>query len=437
MTRLFKILAACAAAAAGLGLAFVALLALTLSLTSDAAIEAHLGAAAAQDVLSPSSYPMSPFGVATEHQYDMYSDCVAFGVNLSNQDEGLLRRIAASPTAAHEANDVGPCGNLVNAVEAGAVNADLGYLRFWHGYQIYIRPLLSVMSLDAFRRVTAMLLLAVMVLFAWRVERLFGPWAWLLAVAPFYALSDFLTAPFVATQALQLIWAFFSAALVSIVLERAPHARALALPVLVFALGATSNFLNFLINPPLAPALIAFFYIAANIDNDERKTLRTVLYGLGLAALWFAGFFAAWIEKWMFAALVLGPDAVTHELANTVDKYGATRERMGVHFLGASRRNLLQSAPFFLYIVGSIAAACALAAWTARARGAWRSTIVQFVALMTPLAVVVFWVEANSAHSSEHMGFVSRSFVLFSVIPLLAAIKLWRDGPTPQAAVQA
>ena len=433
--KLLKLLAACAAAAAALGVVFVALLALTLSLTSDAAIEANLGEAARGEVLSPSSYPMSPYGVLNDHQYDMFSDCVGFGVNLSNQEQGLLRRIAESPTAGYQANEMGPCGYLVDAIEAGRVNADLEYLRFWHGYQAYLRPLLSVMPLEAVRRVTAVLFLLVMVLFAWRIERLFGPWAWAVAIVPFFALSDFFTAPMVVTQSLQLIWAFLSAALLAIVLERAPpKARDLVLPVFVFALGAVSNFLNFLINPPLAPALIAFFYIAANLGGDTRRTWRTVAYGLGLAALWLAGFAAAWIEKWLLAALVLGPDVVIHALTRAVSDYDAARERLGVHFLGASRRNLLQSPLFFGFIAVSITAACALVAWLAHTRKDWRAAVTSFVAMMTPLAVVVLWVEANSAHSSEHMGFVSRSFLLFAIVPLLAAIKLWRAPVRAQAA---
>jgi hypothetical protein len=58
----------------------------------------------------------------------------------------------------------------------------------------------------------------------------------------------------------------------------------------------------------------------------------------------------------------------------------------------------------------------------------YMATLLNFAALPVPLLVVVVWVEANRAHSAEHIGFVRRSFVLFSVIPLLAAIKISRDA---------
>ena len=431
-----RVLLVCSACAVALGTAFVALLALTLSVSSDARIEAHLRAGAENGVLLNTSYPLSPFGhgglkgrpfasAARTLEYDMYTDCIAFGANLGNSDAPLLQRIAASPTAAHE---VGACETLVAGLEVGQVHADAGYLRFWHGYQIYFRPLLSVMPLAAFRRLTAILFCSALLFFAWRWERVFGAWVWPIALFPFFALSDFLTVPTVATHALSLTWVFFCAALVPIILERVPNARTMLLPVAVFASGAIYNYLNFLLNPPLAPALIAFVYIAINLNDDARQTRQTVLYALGLAALWFAGFAAAWIEKWLLAVAVLGPDAVLAEIHRTVAKYEATRVRLQVNFLGASRRNVQSDGYFFAYLLGSIAVACAIVGQTIRKRGARMATLLNFAALLVPLLVVVVWVEANRAHSAEHIGFVRRSFVLFSVIPLLAAIKILRDA---------
>jgi hypothetical protein len=423
---IIRVLFACAVSGLLLGVVFVALLALTLTTTSDARIVAHLDEAAQRGVLSTSSYPRSPYGHGG-HRYDMYTDCVAFGMNLGNQEAPLLRRIAAAPTAGREGGD-GPCEDLTAAARAGEAHADHTYLRFWHGYQAFTRPLMSMMPLEAFRRLTAMLFFAALIFFGMRLNRLFGPWAWAVMLTPWFLFSDFLTAPMVVTHAISLICAFATAAAVPLILERVPDARRLILPLFVFAAGAVYNFLNFLINPPLAPALIAFLYIAANLDRDERKTREAVLYGFALAFLWFAGFAAVWIEKWLFAAVVLGPDAITAEIARTVEKYQATRARLQVNFLGASRRNIEYGPIAFGFILASIAAAAALWAWTVRRHGALRTNLVNAIALMAPLAIIVFWVEANRAHSAEHVGFVSRSFLLFATIPLLTALKLWRDG---------
>ncbi len=422
-----RVLVGCAIAFAGLMVIFIALLAAALTLPDDAKIQANLKHASETGVLSGSSYPMSPFGRSTEHQTDMYTDCVAFGMNLNNSSAPLLTRMADDPTSSHEAVGWMPCEKLAHDLKTNEINSDFGYLRFWHGFQVYFRPLLSVVPLEAFRRITALLFFASMLFYAHQMVRQFGPWAWAVAVVPFFAFSDFFNVPMFATHAVSLTWAFFAAALVPTILQRIPKAREMALPVFVFSAGAIYNYLNMLFNPPLAPALMAFIYIAMNISLDARQTRQAVLYAFGLAALWFAGFFAAWLAKWVFAAIVLGPDAVIHELQNTVAKYGATQERMGVHILGPSRRNLINGWPFFFGIMASLGVALAGLGLLIRKRGKWLNHVLTFLTLITPLLVVVAWVEANPAHSSEHSGFVSRSFVFFAVFPLLAMIKLWRE----------
>lgn len=427
MASLVRVLAACSLTGGALIAALTFLLALAIAGADDGRIEANLRVAAERGVLLDASYPRSPFG-HTEHQFDMFTDCVAFGMNLSNREDGLLRRMAESPTAAYQTIEKGPCGNLVERLKSGVVVADSGYMRFWHGYQMYLRPLLSIAPLDLVRRVTAMFFFATLALFGWTLARYFGVLAWPVALVPFFALSDFLTVSAVTTHALSLSLCFASSAAIPLLLRYVRDARSLILPAFAFAAGVLYNYLSFLLNPPLTPALIAFLYIAATPEKRPRELARTVAYALGLAALWFAGFAVAWIAKWLFAALVLGPDAVIRELLSTVDKYESTRERMGVNFLGASRRNALRSWVFFGWLLVSVAVACAAVAWLGYKTGDTRSLALRFGALLTPLAAVVIWVELNSTHSAEHSGFVSRSFVLFAILPLLAALKLWRDA---------
>jgi hypothetical protein len=419
------VLAACAALSVALAIAFTLLLAAALTFPDDARIEANLRDAAQSGVLSRLSYPRSAFG-DIEHRYDMYTDCVAFGMNLSNREEGLLRRMAASRTAAFEAGNLGPCGRLVDGLQAQDLRARFDYPRFWHGYQVYFRPLLAIAPLDAVRRLTALLFCASMAFFAAQLARMLGPWAWPLALLPFFLIGDFFTVASVGTHALSLICAFLPAALIPLIIERWPRAQEMALPLFVFAMGAVSNFLNFLINPPLAPALIAFMYLAVTLKGDARQAPRAALYAASLALLWFSGYGAAWIQKWLLAAAVLGPDAILAELNKAMGDYDATRVRMHLGLLSASRHQLSWIMAGYTALAGLVALALV---WRVTRTSPNRVALwIDFAWMLAPLAVVVLWVEANSAHSAQHAGFVHRSYLLFSVLPSLAALKLWRDA---------
>jgi hypothetical protein len=73
-------------------------------------------------------------------------------------------------------------------LQAGRIAPDHGYMRFWHGYQAYFRVLLSVVPFDVMMRITALLFYAALIFFAVEIGRLFGGWAWAIAIPPFFAL---------------------------------------------------------------------------------------------------------------------------------------------------------------------------------------------------------------------------------------------------------
>jgi hypothetical protein len=441
LTPLWRVALVCGIGSIVLGASFVAALAATLTFSSDARIEAHLREAVDRGVLLAESYPVSPYG-HTGHAYDMYTDCVAFGTNLGNRDLGLLRRIAASPYVAPSASgdEAGgdeaipdlPCEALVYALERGPVRADFNYIRFWHGYQVFHRPLLSVMSVQNVRRVTAVLFYSVLIFFTAKLAESFGAWAWPVLLLPYVFIGDFLIVPAVTTHALSLTCIFLSAALVPVVLARIPRAETVVLPVFVFAAGAVTNFVSFLFNPPMAPALIAFLVIASRTGRGVAETGRATLYAAGLVFLWFAGYAAAWIQKWLLAAFVLGPDIVAGELFGTFDKYDdiGSAEHLGP--LGATLSNLSENEFLTAFVIAAALVAAGLLALTIRRHGHARERLVDVVATISPLLVLVAWVEAYPAHSAWHAGYVSRSFYLFGVLPLLSAIMVLR-APSPAA----
>ena len=427
------ILLACGTCAIVLGLTFVLIVALTLSVTSDSRIERRLKDAIDGGILTRAIFPVSPYG-HTAHHFDMFTECMALGINLGNTDERLLSRAASDRFIMNNAAGQ-PCSSLVDAIEAGNARASEPYIRFWHGYQVYQRPLLNVMSLQAVRRVTAILLYGVLIFVAYRFALWFGPLAWPVLLVPPFLISDFLTVPAVTSHAISLIWVFFSAALAHVILSRFPNPTAFILPVFAFAAGAITNFLGFLLNPPLAPALIGFLVTAQGVGRSGREASTAVAKAVVIAAIWFLGFYGAWAEKWIFASLILGPDVVIAELTT---RLGAYRDfyymnLSHVTFMQATWMNLTSTTVFLAGIVFSWIAAVATVAFVFLKRGRERGVWVDFFAMVTPLLVVIVWVESNRIHSAIHALWVSRSFLLFSILPLLAAAYALRRNSVSNA----
>src|SRR5262249_16192708 len=151
--------------------------------------------------------------------FDMYSECIALAWNLSNDDLPTIDRVAAGLTLDTETKT--PCARLIDVITHGHATAHyVPYLRFWHGYEVYLRPMLTVISLPYLRRANAILLFAAFSLFGYQLARQFGTLTWPILVVPFAWIGDLLTAPFVTVHSLHLTWTFLSVAVVAVVIRR-------------------------------------------------------------------------------------------------------------------------------------------------------------------------------------------------------------------------
>src|SRR5262249_9990198 len=219
-------------------------------------------------------------------KFDMFSECIALGTNLLNSDRPLLERLAETPHIRLPRTH--PCPSLALAVRTGSPIADRAYYRYWHGHQVYLKPLLRVMSLANVHKTTAILLIASVVFLTGVLAIEFGWFAWIAFPIPFLVSTDILTVSAVTVHALSLIWTFFSGGAIALFLrKRKAHDRFLF--VAVFATGAVGSYFDVLWNPPLAPTLISFLAILSVVSANG--VLKAAVWrGLVLAGAWFAGF---------------------------------------------------------------------------------------------------------------------------------------------------
>ena len=79
------------------------------------------------------------------------------------------------------------------------------------------------------------------------------------------------------------------------------------------ALGSGFNFIDFLVNPPLMPMLIAFFVLLS-----ERRDAGMLAFAAVLA--WFGGYAETWLAKWAIAYLsAANPAAVVSDVIGTIE----------------------------------------------------------------------------------------------------------------------
>jgi hypothetical protein len=416
---------------------YLLVLALGIWLPSESRIAENLRRSIDEGLLTAdaASRP-SNFG-QTNHRFDMFSECVGLGVNLGNLDRSVLYRILATPyVSSAQGGPAGivhslPCNDLVLAV-AERPKAELVYPRFWHGYQVYMRAVLSFTDLGELRILNAVLMYGSLLYLCFSLKAWFGWPAVPIFLLPYALLSDLFSAPLVTVHAIPLAWTYLCVALGMRQLERS-RKPSTGLFVLAFLGGSIHNFLSMLFTPQLAPALLAFMTIAAFLrwDGDSSRRLLALWQAGWVALAWFMGFALTWFAKWALAALILGLDAVRSSvlIAASGVNYRSYVNPLAHQLLGATWLLLVVRPWLLLGILASVDVVTAIILLRKPQNGASKRAQLRDCALLqSPLLIVIAWTELMRYHSVEHRIFAQRAMMLFIIFPLLALLLVRREG---------
>jgi len=188
------------------------------------------------------------------------------------------------------------------------VSYEVNYSRYWHGNQVLLRLLLTVMSVRELRYVNSLLMLVLvsaLTLLLWRrVSR--GD---ALVVGGLVAVVIFPTVPF----CMNFAFCFYIALLASCCILLIPSIcnRWPAAVTCFFVIGAVTTYIDLLSTPMVTLGLpLAVYMLCAKPHRPERTLLL-------LALSWLTGYAILWMSKWLLAYLLLGYNMLS-ELVSVV-----------------------------------------------------------------------------------------------------------------------
>ena len=424
-----RIGALCAASLAGLVAVFVVLQALSLTLANDQRIIENIAKSIERGQITEADALMTPYGRFVE----LWSDCNAISVNLGNINDSMEYRLWASPTIFRRRENISsPCRWLVSDIRSGKIIFQ-PYYRYWHGPQIYLRPLLSFTTISNVRLLNALLLIASATFLLIQLARQIGPWAIPATIIPLAVGTDILAIAASSSHSLVWGWALFSLAIIARLLQTKSPTESIVI-TLVFSFGVIANFFDGLYSPAFVPAFIGFLVISNRpIRGSTSAAIRAAAI---LVTFWFAGYCASFASKWLLATAVLGWKYVIRDLTAGIVQYSVVgHEKTGAGFLRATQMALHDLGPSLVtasWAIALLGLARALMSkiinWTA---------VRQFAVLQIPLLIPIIWIEALRDHSIVHPHYASRSLVLFAIVPLLAAICITKSGKGQRSQPQA
>lgn len=353
-----------------------------------------------------------PFGFYL-FQIDNMTDCQMLRINATADSSRPVWAAMMAEQYDNATDTLHPYYEVTSSTKAIARNGRRAtdrytdYARYWHGYQLFLRPLLTLFSYHAILLINYFLLSLLIIFTIYAAYRVLGK-----VYAATLAASLVLTNVFIVPLALQFSTCYYIALLAMLLFLAKPE-RATDTTFCIntfFIVGAVTVYMDFLTTPllTLGMPLVVICAISArrNAANQLQKIMR---YSIS----WLAGYALLWISKWAIGSMLTGQNIFLSAMNNAKLRVGNTivfggKEMPMSDFLDAVFGKLCSAVG-----VWSIAAAVAIAAiLTILYIYNHRRETRLCGWLLVIAAMPAVWFAVMKNHSLQHIFFTWRDFVL-------------------------
>lgn len=278
------------------------------------------------------------------------------------------------------------------------------YARYWHGYLIWLRPLLLVTDITGVRVVQYLVLAALFAAVAVLLRRRCG-----LRAAVWFAVSQLLVTAFWAPHQVQ-FFTCFAVAYAGCVWVLAKPRRSDDVCLALLVLGVVTSFCDLLVTPVLTLGLPLVCWL---LEPQQRLRAGTRQCGIvvGGSLTWGVGYLLCWASKWVLAGLVTGQNVI----ADALHQVGVRTAADSWHGMELTWSNILRfvyttlaGKHLFWPLVLAVVLLLTLFAASIRDRQQFaRALPLGLCALMTPA-----WFIVLRTHSIQHGWFTWRALGL-------------------------
>lgn len=248
---------------------------------------------------------------------DNFTDAVMIDTAIANKHVGALTNALSSK---RQGGSWGPIIGLRDTAK-GHMSTRYSYARYWHGYQVVLRPMLFLFDYGQIRYLNMLVLSVLAFLTCISVRRSLG-WSGLVAFAAALMLGGFYVVP-LSLQFSSVTYLMLLGVFAALELER----RELLDVVFweFFAvIGALTSFLDLLTAPLLTLGMPLAAILLVRARNREVPIRTAALTSFTGASWWGVGFASSWAAKWIIASALLRIDVTADALSSASDRTGLT-----------------------------------------------------------------------------------------------------------------
>ena len=176
------------------------------------------------------------------------------------------------------------------------------YPRYWHGYQVILRPISILFQVQEVRYLGMLCFYLLFFLSAYLMAQKTN-----LTCAMWYVLtiaSGYLGAVATCFQYLTSFYVMFVALI--LLLKRYDTPRAFPVSLFFFVVGMVENFFDFLTYPIITLGIPLVVLLWLRTQKEQEDLWGNLKFTVRTSAAWGFGYALAWIAKWILAAGILG-----------------------------------------------------------------------------------------------------------------------------------
>lgn len=284
------------------------------------------------------------------------------------------------------------------------------YARYWHGYSLFLRPLLVFFDLSYIRQllvISFMLLMAVLVYLIIKHINF--------TIGILFTLAIALVNPPIIMISLQYSNMFLLTLAASIVMMIMIAKKRPFTEILVFfaTLGSLTSFFDLLTTPSITLGIPLLLFIAYRIQHDKSKDL--LKHVILLASLWGAGYLIAWAAKWVIGSILLHRNLfveASQKVSYWASDYTTIESRNvdAIYVLRQWTKRLVLVWP--VIIVSAVVFVTGIIKTYRRRRHLNRTFVTDISSILVPTFIPIAWVLLARAHSFAHQWFSFRHLVV-------------------------
>lgn len=310
------------------------------------------------------------------------------------------------------------------------------YARYWHGYLIFLRPLLSIMSINGIRALNFIIICACIVALFFLLRKKCGFRAAILFLLPLVMIDVFIL-----SLGLSDVYDMIIAMLASIVLLELIDVREDA-GVMFFIFGCITSFIDLFTIPVVTlclPLTVFFLVKHRKFGIYEEKDLKQKLISefgsfIVLCYSWGLGYVLTWGAKWILAEALTDRKIISSALEQV--KYRAGSEKISYGLVLSRNFKFLGFMPFFLLIL-SILGDFGFRFYKRKDKKEliqefkqnMKERIINIVPFILISLIPFIWLFVIKQHSAIHSFFVNRILITFLLGIMMIVYELFSTKP--------